>query len=77
MDELAADFLDNWLEENVTHFEQATPRELATLALRCVTDAHRAGIPLESLESVVGNIAEAIQDEIEFQSAVRSLATKH
>ena len=66
--------MDAWLDTNVTHKHAKKPSEktIKALAQRCISDAAAEGIPLESLEEVVCDIEEAIQDELTFVATMKS-----
>ncbi|MEP9387264.1 hypothetical protein [Mesorhizobium sp. KR9-304] len=74
MDEAAEAFMDVWLDANVNHKHAKKPsaRTVKALARRCISDAATQGIPLESLEAVVCDIEEAIQDELNFIETVKA-----
>jgi hypothetical protein len=74
MDEAAEAFMDAWLDANVTHKHAKNPssRTIKALARRCISDAAAEGIPLESLEEVVCDIEEAIQDELNFIETMKA-----
>lgn len=76
MNEAAEDFMDKWLDENVTHKHAKKPstRTIKSLANRCVRDAAAAGISLDSLEEVVIDIEEAIVDELNFIARMKEKA---
>jgi hypothetical protein len=77
MDEVAEDFMDKWLDENVTHKHAKKPsaRTIKSLAKRCVRDAAAVGISLDSLEEVVVDIEEAIEDELNFVATMKAKGT--
>jgi hypothetical protein len=74
MDEAAEAFMDAWLDANVTHQHAKKPSARTTKALanRCMRDAVRVGISLDSLEAVVIDIEEAIADELNFIATMKS-----
>ena len=74
MSEAVEDFMDAWLDANVTrkHAKQPEPEIIRQLAARCVADAHARGITLDSLEDVVCDIEEAIADELNFIATLQS-----
>ena len=74
MDEAAEAFMDAWLDANVTHKHAKKPsaRTIKALAQRCISDAAAEGIPLDSLEAVVCDIEEAIQDELNFIETMKA-----
>ena len=74
MDEAAEAFMDTWLDANVSHKHAKKPngRVIKALAQRCIADAATQGIPLESLEAVVCDIEEAIQDELDFIDTLKA-----
>jgi hypothetical protein len=74
MDEAAEAFMDGWLDANVTHkhAKKPTARTIKSLAKRCVADAADAGISLDSLEEVVVDIEEAIEDELNFIATMKT-----
>jgi hypothetical protein len=74
MDEAAEAFMDAWLDANVTHKHAKRPssKTIKALGRRCISDAEAAAIPLESLEAVVCDIEETIQDELNFIETVKA-----
>jgi hypothetical protein len=74
MDEAAEDFMDKWLDTNVTRKQAKRPsaRTIRSLAKRCAADAAAEGISLDVLEEVVVDIEEAITDELEIIATVTS-----
>ena len=74
MDEAAEAFMDAWLDANVTrkHAKQPSARTIKSLAQRCVADAAAEGISLDTLEKVVVDIEEAIQDELDFIATMKA-----
>ena len=74
MDEAAEAFMDAWLDANVSHKHAKKPngRVIKALTQRCIADAAAQGIPLESLEAVVCDIEEAIQDELDFIDTLKA-----
>ena len=74
MNEAAEVFMDAWLDANVTrkHAKKPSARTIKSLAKRCAADAAEEGISLDSLEDVVVDIEEAIQDELNFIATVKA-----
>jgi hypothetical protein len=74
MNEAAVTFMDGWLGANVNHkhAKKPTARTITALARRCIADASLAGISLESIEEVVGDIETAIVDELNFIAALKA-----
>ena len=66
MDEAAENFMDKWLDANVSrkHAEKPDEAVIKSLAERCTADATAKGVSLDKLEEVVCDIEEAIADEI-------------
>lgn len=77
MDDDAEDFMDKWLDANVTHKHAKRPsaRTIKSLAKRCVADAAAEGISLDSLEEVVVDIEEAIEDELNVIATMKAKDT--
>jgi hypothetical protein len=74
MDETAEAFMDGWLDANVTHKHAKKPsaKTIKSLAQRCKADAADAGISRDSLEEVVVDIEEAIEDELNFIATMQA-----
>lgn len=64
----AEDFMDKWLDENITPLHTNEPElALPILAERCLTAARKSGLTVEEVEEVVCDIEEAIRDELTFR----------
>lgn len=67
MSKRAEDFMDEWLDANITPRHLKAPeKSVPILAKRCITAARKSGLTLEEIEEVVCDIAEAINDELTF-----------
>lgn len=66
MSERAEAFMDNWLDKNVGAKQSNRPEKVVAkiLAKRCLADVKKRGIPLEEIVETVGDIEEAITDEL-------------
>ena len=66
MSERAEAFMDKWLDENIDAKQLNRPEKAVakTLAKRCLTAARKAGVPLEEIAETVGDVEEAIIDEL-------------
>jgi hypothetical protein len=66
MSERAEAFMDKWLDENVDAKQLRRPENVVAkmLAKRCLADARKAGIPVEEIVETVGDLEQAIIDEL-------------
>ena len=66
--------MDTWLDANVSHKHAARPsaRTIKSLAKRCIANAAAEGISLDTLEEVVVDIEEAIEDELNFIATMKA-----
>jgi hypothetical protein len=66
MSERAETFMDKWLDDNVSAKQLKRPEKLVVkvLAKRCLADARKAGVPLEEIAETVGDVEQAITDEL-------------
>ncbi|WP_442582097.1 hypothetical protein ACSBOB_09080 [Mesorhizobium sp. ASY16-5R] len=66
----AENFMDKWLDENITPLHINEPAlALPILAERCLTAARKSGLTVEEVEEVVCDIEEAIRDELTFRKS--------
>ena len=64
----AEDFMDKWLDENITSLHVKSPEwAVPILAERCVTAAQKSGLSVEEVEEVVCDVEEAIKGELTFR----------
>lgn len=57
------DFLENWIQKNVTAGDLSTdPLRASNLAMRCILEAGAEGIPLEELKPDSGSLESYIND---------------
>ena len=64
MSERAADFLDSWLQDNIAERRIGARMTPAGLVRRCISAARKAGLTKEELAAVVGDLQQAINDEL-------------
>ena len=66
MSERAEAFMDKWLDENVDVRQLKRPENVVAkmLAKRCLAHARKARIPVEEIVETVGDVEEAIIDEL-------------
>jgi hypothetical protein len=66
MSERAEAFMDKWLDENIDAKQLKRPEQVVAkmLARRCLTAARKAGVSLEEIAETVGDVEEAITDEL-------------
>ena len=65
MSKRAEDFMDEWLDANITPRHLKAPeKSVPILAKRCITAARKSGLSVEEIEEVVCDIEEAIRDEL-------------
>jgi hypothetical protein len=66
MSERAEAFMDKWLDENVDAKPLRQPENVVAkrLAKRCLADARKIGLPTEEIVETVGDVEEAIIDEL-------------
>jgi hypothetical protein len=71
MNEREEEFMDKWLDRNITSSQLKHPESLVAkvLAKRCIADASKEGVAIEALEEVVVDVEEAIADELKFAKA--------
>ena len=71
MNEREEEFMDKWLERNITSSQLKHPPPLVAkvLAKRCVADAEKEGVTREALEEVVVDVEQAISDELKVAKA--------
>ena len=70
MRQLAEDFMDKWLQANIAD-RPWNPRATVTgFARRCKADARKSGVPVEALIEVVGDVEQAIIDELRVKGIV-------
>jgi hypothetical protein len=60
----AEEFLDEWFQANIVERALSPRMTLTGLARRCVTAAKKYGVPIQGLEEVVGDLRQAIADEL-------------
>lgn len=60
------DFLENWIQQNVTDVDRKGSRDRAQeLAALCVADAADLGITIDDMEPVWGSVEETIYDAMQ------------
>ena len=64
MDERAARFLDAWLQANIAERQLGQRITVKGLLKRCTAAARKEGLTLEELNGVVGDLEQAITDEL-------------
>jgi hypothetical protein len=71
MSERAEAFMDKWLDENVSIAHLKRPENVVAdmLAKRCLADARKARIPVDEIAETVGDVKEAIADELRIRAA--------
>jgi hypothetical protein len=76
------DFLENWIQQNVTEADRKGSRDRAAeLAGRCIADAAAIGITIDDMEPEWGRVEDIIYDamqdtlgdELEFWKAVAAV----
>jgi hypothetical protein len=70
MRELAEDFMDKWLQANIADRAWHPRATAAGFARRCKADARKNGIPIDALVEVVGDVEQAIIDELRVKGVV-------
>ena len=71
MNDREENFMDKWLDRNITssHLKHPEPLVAKVLAKRCIADASKEGVAIEALEEVVVDVEEAIADELKVAKA--------
>jgi hypothetical protein len=71
MSERAEAFMDKWLDENVDAKQLRQPENIVAkrLAKRCLADARKVGVPTEEIVETIGDVEEAIIDELRVVAA--------
>jgi hypothetical protein len=66
MSERAEAFMDKWLDQNIEakHLKRPEKVVVRILAKRCLADARKQGVPVEEVVEAVGDVEEAITDEL-------------
>jgi hypothetical protein len=64
MSKRAEEFLDAWFQANIADRTLTRRMTLSGLVNRCRTAARKQGVPIPELEEVVGDLEQAIADEI-------------
>jgi hypothetical protein len=66
MSDRAEAFMDKWLDENIDAKQLKRPEKVVAkmLVRRCLTAARKAGVSLEEIAETVGDLEEAITDEL-------------
>jgi hypothetical protein len=71
MSERAEAFMDKWLDENIDAKQLKRPEKVVAkmLARRCLAAARKAGVAPEEIAETVGDVEEAITDELRVVAA--------
>lgn len=72
MSKRAEEFLDAWFQANLVDRALSPRVTLTGLVKRCVTAARKYGVPIQELEEVVGDLRQAIADELAVKRVANS-----
>ena len=76
MTQSAENFMDAWLQANVVE-RTLNPRiTIKGLVRRCAAAARKSGLTIDELEAVVGNLEQAITDELSIKGTKSVSATQ-
>ena len=78
MNEREEEFMDKWLDRNITssQLKHSEPLVAKVLAKRCIADAEKEGVAVKALEEVVVDVEQAISDELKVAKAKEAKMTK-
>jgi hypothetical protein len=78
MNEREEEFMDKWLDRNITssQLKHSEPLVAKVLAKRCIADAEKEGVAVKALEEVVVDVEQAISDELKVAKAKEARMTK-